>query len=44
MSVMRFVDQQVVADQQGLLHRLGRDLEGLHDKSDDEESDHDGRG
>ena len=44
MSVVRLVDQQVIADQQGLLHRLGRYLERLHNKRNHEDRDHDGAG
>ena len=30
------IDKHVVADQQGVLHRTGRDLKGLQDECDDE--------
>jgi hypothetical protein len=39
---VEFVDQQVVADEQSVLHGLGRNLESLHDECDDEYCDDDG--
>ena len=44
LSVVDLVHQQVVTDQQRLLHRLRRDLEGLHDEGDDEDRDDNRRG
>src|SRR6516164_10187838 len=36
-SENELIYQQMVADQQGPLHRRGRDLKGLHDKAGSEE-------
>ena len=41
-TVAELVHQQVVADQQRVFHRLGRNLEGLHGKGDDEHGNHHG--
>src|SRR5579864_8268409 len=40
--VTQFIDQEVITDQQRVLHRLGRNLERLHDKGNDEDGDHHG--
>ena len=39
-SVAKFIDQKVVADQQRIHHRFGRNLEGLHHERDYEDRDH----
>src|SRR6202035_3421743 len=38
-AIAEFVDQQVVANQQRVFHRLGGNLEGLDDEGDDENCD-----
>src|ERR1700690_1494512 len=42
-AIAQFVHQKVVADKQGVLHGFRRNLEGLHDESDDENRDDNGR-
>src|SRR2546425_396242 len=39
-AITQFIDQQIIPDQERVLHGLRRNLEGLHDEGDDEYRDH----
>src|SRR5215469_13725194 len=42
-TIAQFVYQQVITDEKGVLHRLGRNLESLHRKRDHKHRDHNRR-